>query len=88
MRRRHDLTKSVILALLLACAVLIGNVIIKSILLLLFSVVFIFHILSLLKIKKEDKYIARVLYGLLLFLVSVLALTSIYMIATSIIKAF
>jgi len=88
MRRRHDLTKSVILALLLACAVLIGNVIIKSILLLLFSVVFIFHILSLLKIKKEDKYIARVLYGLLLFLVSVLALTSIYMIATSIIKVF
>jgi len=88
MRRRHDLTKSVILALLLACAVLIGNVIIKSILLLLFSGIFIFHILSILKMKKEDKYIARVLYGLLLFLVSVLALTSIYMIATSIIKAF
>lgn len=86
MRRRQELAQAVILTLLLAGAVLVSNVMIKGVLLLLFSSIFIFNILSILKVKREDKYIARVLYGLLLFLVSVLALTSIYMIITSIIK--
>ncbi len=88
MMKRYDIAQTVILALLLAFAVAIGNVIIKGILLLLFSGLMIINIINILKKKREDKYIARVLYGLLLFLVSILALTSIYMIAATIIEAF
>ncbi len=87
MRKRRELTQSVILAVTLIFSVLISNLIIKGILLLIFSGILIFNILSILKKDREDKYIARVLYGLLLFLVSVLALASVYMIITSFVES-
>lgn len=88
MERRRNIAQVVILILFLALAIFIGNVIAKGILLFLFSAGMIFNIITTLKKKKDDKYIAKVLYGLLLFLTSVLALASIYMIAATIIETF
>lgn len=86
MRKHQDLTQIIILIILAVLALIISNVIIKGSLLLLFSGILVFNILSALKTHKEDRYIARVWFGLLLFLVSVLALASIYMIVTSFVE--
>jgi hypothetical protein len=88
MERRRNIAQAVILILFLTLAILIGNAIAKGILLFLFSAGMIFNIITILKKKKDDKYIAKVLYGLLLFLTSVLALASVYMVVVTIIETF
>lgn len=88
MGRRYDIVQAVILVLFLVAAGFIGNSIVKGILLLLFSAVLIISTVSKLKKKKDDKVKSKIFYGILLFLDSVLALASIYVIISSIVGTF
>lgn len=85
MEKRYDIIHAVIMVLLLAAACFISNAIVKGILLLLFSAVLIFNTILKLKTKKVDKIRGKIFYGILLFLDSVLALASIYVIISAII---
>lgn len=85
MKRRYDITHAVILVLFLIIANFIGNAIIKGILLLLFSGVLIFNTVVKLKVKKDDKFRDKIFLGILLFLDSVLALGSVYVIISALV---
>lgn len=85
MERRYDIVQAAILILFLVAAGFIGNSIVKGILLLLFSAVLIFSTVSKLKKKKDDKIKSKIFYGILLFLDSVLALASLYVIISSVV---
>lgn len=87
MERRYDIAHSVILVLFLVVASFISNSIVKGILLLLFSAVLIFNTVTKLKMKKDDKIRGRIFYAVLLFLDSILALASLYVVITAIIEA-
>lgn len=87
MNRKYDIAYSLILILFLVVAVFIGNSIFKGILLLIFSTVLIFNTILKLKHKSEGRITGMILYGILLFLNSILALGSIYIIVSSVIDA-
>ena len=84
MVRRYDVLHAVILILFLAIANIIGNSIVKGILLLLFSSVLIFNSLLILMQKKEDILRNKIFYGILLFLNILLAIGAISVIIAAI----
>lgn len=84
MVRRYDVLHAVILILILAIANIIGNSIVKGILLLLFSAVLIFNSLLILMQKKEDILRNKIFYGILLFLNILLAIGAIIVIIAAI----
>lgn len=88
MEKRYDIIHAVILVLFLVVAVFIGNAIVKGILLLLFSGVLIFSTIIKLMKKKDDKIKGKIFYGILLFLDSMLALSSVFVIASAIVDTF
>jgi len=87
LKKRYDVIHAVILVLFLIIASLIGNALIKGILLLLFSGVLIFNTVMKLVIKKDDKFREKYLFGILLFFDLLLAIGAIFVIVTAIFGA-
>lgn len=87
MNRKYDIAYALILILFLVVAIFIRNSIFKGILLLLFSAVLLFNTILKLKHRKDDKFPRMIFYGILLFLNSILAVGSIYVIILSIVDA-
>jgi hypothetical protein len=88
MKKRYDFLHTAILILFLVIAYFIGNAILRGILLLVFSGVLMFNTIVKLKTVKSDKIRDKILYGILLFLDSVLLLGAIYVIVSAMIAVF
>jgi hypothetical protein len=86
MKKHWDLIQALILIAFLVIAILIGNMILRGILLLLFSTILIINTVIALKSKSDDKFSLKFFYGILLFLEFVLAFSSLFVIISSIIK--
>ncbi len=88
MKKRFDFLHTAVLILFLVIAYFIGNAILKGILLLVFSCVLMFNTIVRLRTLKSDKIRDKILYGILLFLDSVLLLSAIYVIVSAMIAVF
>lgn len=86
MKKHWDLIQALILVSFLVIAILIGNMILRGVLLLLFSTILIINTIIALKSKADDKFSLKFFYGILLFLEFVLAFSSLFVIISSIIK--
>jgi hypothetical protein len=86
MRRQYDILHAIILLSFLIIANLIGNTIIKGILLLLFSAVLMINTAMKLKSKKNRKLRGKIFYYLLLLLNMLLASGALYAIVITIIN--
>jgi hypothetical protein len=84
LKKRFDIIYVILLVLFLVIAYFIGNAIIKGILLLLFSGVLIINTVVKLWQKKNDKFRARFMFGILLFLEVILALGAVFVIISGI----
>ena len=87
MKRRHDIVYAIALVLLLILSYLIGNAIIKGIVLLLFSAALIFNTAMKMKMKKDDSFAKKFFLGILMFFELLLALGAIFVIISAIIAA-
>lgn len=88
MERLYDIAHVVILVLFLIVAGFINNAIVKGILLLIFSAILVYSTITKIKmVKKNGKLRSKVFYGILLFLDSVLALGSLYVVISAIVEA-
>lgn len=87
MKRWNDFIPAVVLILFLAIAYVIGNAIVKGIILLVFAAFLIVSTVLKLLGKKENRFRDKFFYGILLFLEIVLAFGAILVIVTAMIGA-
>ncbi len=84
MKKHYDIFYAIILVLVLVLASLIDNAVVKGILLLFFTGVLIFSTLIKLQQKKDGRFKDIFFYGILFFFEAILALSSIFVIASAI----
>lgn len=86
MKRQEDILQTIILISFLVIAHFIGNAIIKGILLFLFSTVLIVNTVMKVQTKKDDRLRAKIFYCIMIFFDGLLAASSIYVIAATLIN--
>lgn len=84
MVKRYEIVHSLILILFLVIAYLVGNSILKGILLLLFSAVLIYNTIIKLNIRGVERLGHKVFYGILLFLDILLAIGALVVIISAV----
>lgn len=80
MKRRFDYLYAAILVLLLVLAIIIGNTVIKGVLLLLFSAILILNTVLIMRGRQDDKFVTKFFLGVLLFLEVILAISALFVI--------
>lgn len=86
MKKWNDFIHIIILVLVLVIANFIGNSLLKGIMLFAFSGLLVFNTVMKLRLKKDDRFKDKFLYGILLFLDVILALLSVFVIVSAILE--
>ncbi|MBB2184688.1 hypothetical protein H0486_17620 [Lachnospiraceae bacterium MD1] len=84
MKRRYDVLHAIVMILFLVIANFINNALVKGILLLVFSAVLTFNTAFQWKDKRDDKFVNKFFYGVLLILDIILVIAAISVIVISI----
>lgn len=84
MKRRYDVLHAIVMILFLVIANFINNALVKGILLLVFSAVLTFNTAFQWKNKRDDKFVNKFFYGVLLILDIILVIAAISVIVISI----
>lgn len=87
MKKIYDIVTAFVLLLLLVIGYFIDNAIVRGVLLLLFSASLIFITVMRLRVKMKDRFGGKFVYGILLFLELILAISATYVIVTAIMGA-
>lgn len=77
MKRRYDVLHAIVMILFLVIANFINNALVKGILLLVFSAVLTFNTAFQWKDKRDDKFVNKFFYGVLLILDIILVIAAI-----------